>query len=177
MGSFASVHDQRFGIGTSAKVAGDRESPWRIDEALGRVLEVFPNAAYVVHGTSVYPANAIAREQLAVDDAALSCRLLDAAAHHCEPEGYVWISLEEGFVALEQARAVDARWERIVARWGLSRRQAEVLRGLVDGQSNAEIARSLGCRPRTVESHVAAILERADTSSRLELVSAYWSEG
>jgi LuxR family transcriptional regulator, regulator of acetate metabolism len=60
--------------------------------------------------------------------------------------------------------------------WRLSPRQADVLGGLVSGLSNADIAGQLGCRPRTVETHVAAILQRADAHSRLELVAAYWSD-
>jgi DNA-binding CsgD family transcriptional regulator len=177
MGSVTSARNLRPSIGPPALVLGDREAPRRVDEALGRVLEAFPSAAYVVHGTTIHPANAVARERLAVDPTSLSGRLVYAAAHDRTPEGYAWISVEEGFVALEQERAVDTRWARKVARWELSRRQEEVLRGLLDGLSNAEIARSLGCKPRTVESHVAAIRERADARSRLELVAAYWAEG
>ena len=176
MGSVVSARDLRPATNTAMLVVGNGEAPRRVDEALGRVLEAFPSAAYVVRGTTIHPANAVARERLAVDHASLARRLVYAAAHDRNPDGYAWISVEEGFVALEQERAADTRWERTVTRWGLSQRQAEVLRGLLDGLSNAEIARTLGCKPRTVESHVAAIRQRADASSRLEVVAAYWAE-
>lgn len=58
--------------------------------------------------------------------------------------------------------------------WHLTPRHVEVLHALVLGNSNREIAERLGCRPKTVEAHVTALLERADAESRLAVVSAFW---
>jgi len=57
-------------------------------------------------------------------------------------------------------------------RWELSARQAQVLGWLVQGASNARIGAELGISDRTVESHVAAILDKAQVGSRAALVSA-----
>lgn len=52
----------------------------------------------------------------------------------------------------------------------LSAREREVLRGLVDGASNKEIARDLDISPRTVESYRANIMMKMQASSLSELV-------
>jgi DNA-binding CsgD family transcriptional regulator len=53
---------------------------------------------------------------------------------------------------------------------GLTRRQREILQLVAQGQTNAEIARSLVLSPRTVEMHVANILAALDSRSRAEAV-------
>lgn len=54
---------------------------------------------------------------------------------------------------------------------GLTPREIEVLRLVVDGYTNPEIAEQLVISIRTVETHRAAIHRKLDTSSRAELVS------
>jgi DNA-binding NarL/FixJ family response regulator len=49
---------------------------------------------------------------------------------------------------------------------GLSKRELDVLRGIVDGKSNQEIAAELFISPRTVETHVANILGKLGLASR-----------
>ncbi len=49
-------------------------------------------------------------------------------------------------------------------------RELAVLERLADGQSTAEVASDLGIRPRTVESHVRALFDRAGVSSRTDLI-------
>jgi DNA-binding CsgD family transcriptional regulator len=53
---------------------------------------------------------------------------------------------------------------------GLTRRQLEVLRQIALGRTNAEIAHALFLSPRTVDMHVADILNRLDCRSRAEAV-------
>ncbi len=55
---------------------------------------------------------------------------------------------------------------------GLTPRQADVLRMLVDGQSNKAIARALELAPSTVKTHVEAIFERLHVSTRTQAVVA-----
>jgi DNA-binding NarL/FixJ family response regulator len=53
---------------------------------------------------------------------------------------------------------------------GLTRRQREILNLVAQGQTNAEIARTLVLSPRTVEMHVANILATLDSRSRADAV-------
>ncbi len=60
---------------------------------------------------------------------------------------------------------------------GLTARQAEVLLLLDEGLSNTEIADRLFVSPRTVETHVSAVLTKLDTSTRNEAVARARDEG
>ena len=53
---------------------------------------------------------------------------------------------------------------------GLTRRQVEILRLITNGLTNKEIAAKLYLSPRTVEMHVANILDRLNCRSRIEAV-------
>ena len=58
------------------------------------------------------------------------------------------------------------------ARSGLTQRQDLVLRQLLDGRSNREIADTLSISEETVKSHVAAILRHFDVQNRTQAVVA-----
>ena len=60
---------------------------------------------------------------------------------------------------------------------GLTARQAEVLELLDDGLSNTEIADRLFVSPRTIETHVSAVLTKLDASTREEAVVRAHAEG
>ena len=60
---------------------------------------------------------------------------------------------------------------------GLTARQAEVLDLLGEDLSNTEIADRLFLSPRTVENHVAAILDKLDAGTRAEAVARARSAG
>jgi len=55
---------------------------------------------------------------------------------------------------------------------GLTQRQVDVLRMLVDGRSNKSIARALDLAPSTVKTHLEAIFQRLRVSSRTQAVVA-----
>ncbi len=61
-----------------------------------------------------------------------------------------------------------ALYARQLAR--LTQRQQDVLRGVVEGKSNKEIARDLGISPRTVENHRAEVMSRTQAGTRSELI-------
>jgi DNA-binding CsgD family transcriptional regulator len=67
---------------------------------------------------------------------------------------------------------VEARARAAARRWGLSPRQAEVLKWIARGDHTARIGVELGISDRTVESHVEAIFAKADVASRSQLVAA-----
>jgi DNA-binding NarL/FixJ family response regulator len=54
----------------------------------------------------------------------------------------------------------------------LTRRERDVLRLLVEGDSNREIAERLGIREQTVKDHVSALLKKFDARSRVALAVA-----
>lgn len=57
--------------------------------------------------------------------------------------------------------------------WSLTRRETEVVRFLLAGAANKEIARVLGCSPRTIEVHVSSILRKSGVASRTELLAKF----
>ncbi len=59
----------------------------------------------------------------------------------------------------------------------LSERELDVVRLVVDGRSNDEIAARLAIGPKTVESHLRRIFERFDLASRTELATRALREG
>jgi DNA-binding NarL/FixJ family response regulator len=67
-------------------------------------------------------------------------------------------------------------FDRVVQRWKLTRRQAEVLRHAVGGASNKEIAASLGIAEVTVELHMTALFTKTGAAGRGRLLALYWSK-
>lgn len=55
-------------------------------------------------------------------------------------------------------------------RWGLTRREADVLGWLVRGATNYRIAAELGCAEATIEIHVSRILAKFDCANRSQAV-------
>jgi FixJ family two-component response regulator len=86
--------------------------------------------------------------------------------------------------------AIEANAERIAAqdaaaspsmnfpgREPLTAREQDVLRGLVEGASNKEIARQLGISPRTIEVHRARIMEKLGAKNAADLIRLVMTEG
>lgn len=59
----------------------------------------------------------------------------------------------------------------------LTSRERDVVRLVIDGRSNDEIATALGIGPKTVETHLARVFERTGVTSRTELTSRSIREG
>lgn len=62
-------------------------------------------------------------------------------------------------------------FDAAVAHWNPTPRQQDVLRGLLEGMSNKEIALATGCSYRTIEVHVRGLLQRASVDTRARLVA------
>ncbi|NGO79375.1 response regulator transcription factor [Streptomyces sp. YC504] len=71
-----------------------------------------------------------------------------------------------------RARPAQPAW---VAR--LTGREADVLRAMATGRTNAEIAGQLGLGPATVKSHVAAVLAKTGARDRTQAVIAAYEAG
>lgn len=66
--------------------------------------------------------------------------------------------------------AAFARNEAAIASLGLSPRECEVLALLASGQSNKELARTLGISPNTVKTHVARVFEKLEVQNRVRAI-------
>ena len=58
--------------------------------------------------------------------------------------------------------------------WQLTARQRQVLKALVLGLSNKEIATRLGCAEVTIEFHLTTMLRRSAATTRSRLVAKFW---
>jgi len=77
-------------------------------------------------------------------------------------------------------RAADGKLSfdlRPGGRTPLSVRELEVVRAVVEGRSNDEIAGRLGISPKTVESHLRRLFERHGLASRTELATRALRDG
>jgi DNA-binding CsgD family transcriptional regulator len=116
---------------------------------------------------------ALAELRAAQGDSPEAATLLDDVRHLCAPLGAA--------PALDRAAALAARLGakpsggRYPA--GLTRREVEVLRLIARRQTDKEIAEALFLGPRTVQSHVAHILNKLDVANRHEAAARAESLG
>jgi DNA-binding CsgD family transcriptional regulator len=68
-----------------------------------------------------------------------------------------------------------ARNDAAVRSLGLSPRECEILALLASGQSNKELARTLGISPNTVKTHVGRVFEKLEVPNRVRAIEkARW---
>lgn len=67
--------------------------------------------------------------------------------------------------------AMNDRIRAAAERWGLTGRQVQVLRLVIEGRSNRQIALELERSEGTIEVHVKALLEKASVHGRTELTA------
>ena len=86
--------------------------------------------------------------------------------------------LERVYAQLERRRSPDERLQlaqveaarRRTKAFGLTRREIEIVRSVVAGHSNKEIARRSSITENTVKSHLGRIFNKMGASNRVELV-------
>jgi two-component system nitrate/nitrite response regulator NarL len=82
-------------------------------------------------------------------------------------EGELWVGrgdVAEIVTALRQPQAAEG-----AGRFGLSKRELEVVKTVADGCTNKEIAKRLGISEDTVKHHMTSIFDKLGVSTRLEL--------
>ena len=73
------------------------------------------------------------------------------------------------------ARGPFERNEAAIRSLGLSPRECEILALLASGQSNKELARTLGISPNTVKTHIARVYEKLEVEKRVQAIEkARW---
>jgi DNA-binding CsgD family transcriptional regulator len=118
--------------------------------------------------------------------ARLSGRLLHSGGHPLLviTESLLLLALNAGIAVLLAIRvprlgrspepARDGRREEeSFARFGITRRERDIVRGILQGRSNAEIAASLFISERTVETHVTNIYQKTGVKSRVQLSNLF----
>ena len=148
--------------------------------ALDAALEQLGGAAFLLGPRGrLEHANAAGWQRLSRESGALVSRLHAAAAGAADPELEVQpIALpgQRGHLVIERPPDRSAELARAAAtRWGLTRRQTEVLALVAAGHTNARVAAELGIAPGTVELHVTAVLARAGVPSRAALIAAVFA--
>jgi DNA-binding CsgD family transcriptional regulator len=105
-------------------------------------------------------------------------------AHALSTEIYIFL-VAAAFIALGlwvgrkltpgPAPAEFTRNEAAAASLGLTPRECEILELLASGQSNKELARTLGISPNTVKTHIARLFEKLEVQKRVQAIEkARW---
>ena len=85
--------------------------------------------------------------------------------------GFVALGIWAGVKLTPRARTPEfVRNDAAVASLGLSPRECEILALLASGQSNKELARTLGISPNTVKTHVARVFEKLAVPNRVKAI-------
>jgi DNA-binding CsgD family transcriptional regulator len=145
--------------------------------ALEVAMEAIAGPAFLLTdlGTPIL-ANGAGRAELDADPLALRTKLADAVRTTRSEEFRVIPVRSPGCPLRHLAIGRTTPRVRSLAhaaarRWGLSARQQQVLGWLVEGASNARVGAELRIAERTVETHVTAILGRAQVGSRAHLIA------
>jgi DNA-binding NarL/FixJ family response regulator len=88
--------------------------------------------------------------------------------------GQVWLSPSAASVAVQSVRARAETESAMRLRFGLTRRERQLVELLVDGLSNAEIAATLVLAEKTVKNHLNHVYAKLGVTSRTQAV-ALWS--
>jgi two-component system, LuxR family, response regulator FixJ len=101
---------------------------------------------------------------------AMSCGALDYLAWPCTSDELVQTVFRLTSEGSKRASAARRRAQARELVGRLTRREHEVLKGVVDGKSNKQIAYDLGISPRTVEIHRGKMMTRLNANTASDAV-------
>ncbi len=79
--------------------------------------------------------------------------------------------LRKHFIAPALERADAQTMRRFIEKYGISRREEEVIQQLCEGKTNKEISRALFISLQTVKDHVYRIYQKTDVKNRVQLIN------
>ena len=90
--------------------------------------------------------------------------------------GFIALGIWVGRRLTPQPRPAEfERNEAAIRSLGLTERECEILGQLASGQSNKEMARTLGISPNTVKTHVSRVFEKLEVQKRVAAIEkARW---
>ncbi|MEU2668203.1 response regulator transcription factor [Streptomyces sp. NPDC007164] len=149
------------GIRATEQILGTLDLPPRIV-----VVTTFENDSYV-YDALVAGAAGFLLKRVAAEDLVQAVRLV------ARSDTLLFPSAVRALAAEYRRRAAEP------ARWAsrLTDREAEVLRLMAAGLTNAEIAGRLGVGPATAKTHVAAVLAKTGAQNRTQAVIAAYESG
>lgn len=142
-------------------------------EAMRAIMGGWPSIKILLLNRTILAQHIIEALQIGARGIVLHDRLKEdlVSAIHCISGGGYWLGAQrvEGLVValhqLVQEQAASPEQKS----YGLTRRQIEVVRLIVDGCSNRQIATEFGLSEETVKRHLSNIFDKVGVSTRLEL--------
>jgi two-component system response regulator FixJ len=108
---------------------------------------------------------------------AMKAHAADFIEKPCDPPRLI-AAVEDAVAQLEAARTALERKQAALANIGkLSARELDVLKGLIDGRPNKQIAHELGLSPRTVEIYRANLMDKLEVRSLSEALRIAFAAG
>ncbi len=153
------------------------------EAALDAVLEKIPRAAFVCDDVGlVIRSNTRAKRLLAAEPALWASHIAraiegDGNARTFEISRLSVPGHAPHFLLVAETKS-STRVENAVAAarraWKITKREGQVLAGVVAGRSNRAIADELKLATRTIELHITSLLGKAGAASRSQLIVALW---
>ncbi len=157
----------------------DVEGNLRVTEGLvGKVMEQYPNARLLLVGGDFSEEVAFPLLRLGVKGLLQHSQLADQLPRALQSiaSGGYWVprTLLSKFV--DSVLAKTSHTSNMSSRARLSRREKEVVHGLLDNLSNKEIGNALNISERTVKFHVSNLLQKFGVRRRADLIVLAYQE-
>lgn len=160
-------------------------SPGPVEESVGGIgplLELISGPAYVIDSQGVLVLSNEVGHSALERDPRLGREIFDAAQGRLSDRIESVRTLGRGtrarlfiVVMTSDPPNLEGRFRAAAHDSHLSEAEGKVLRHLVRGDANKDIAAKLDCSVRTVEVHVTAILSKCRVDSRSRLIAWFWT--